>query len=296
MQDLQLERTDTWRLRPRYAGANIRTWIGFKHFMYLVEEAVLNWFRERGWGPQDLYHRYGAGLEIIDSSVLLPSVLEIDDEVDARVSWLEPGRFGVRMTVMRAGKVVTVLRGRIAVALVTEPQASAIAAAPECLAPLVVPTVSALAQPVAPPPQATPFGWQWRARYFHCHYSDRVQHGSYVQALEEVVDRFLAQRGLSVPRMLAQRGWIPVVSRARVRLLADAHMDEQIRTTFAVTEIVKDRAFDGRMDSYVIGSDHPRHVATAQILHGYATSRGQAAGTLTELDPATVKALTGQVP
>ena len=26
---------------PAYEGANIRTWIGFKHFMYLVEQAVL---------------------------------------------------------------------------------------------------------------------------------------------------------------------------------------------------------------------------------------------------------------
>ena len=51
--------------RPRYEGANIRTWIGFKHFMYLVEEAVLHWFRERGLGPQRLYHEYGLGLEIV---------------------------------------------------------------------------------------------------------------------------------------------------------------------------------------------------------------------------------------
>ena len=35
-------------LRPRYEGANIRTWIGFKHLMYLAEEAVLEWLRIRG--------------------------------------------------------------------------------------------------------------------------------------------------------------------------------------------------------------------------------------------------------
>ena len=34
--------------RPSYEGANIRTWVGFKHFMYLVEESVLAWLRGSG--------------------------------------------------------------------------------------------------------------------------------------------------------------------------------------------------------------------------------------------------------
>src|SRR5262249_51880992 len=72
--------------RPRYEGANIRTWIGFKQFMLLAEEAVLAWFRERGLGPQRLYHEHGLGLEIVDSSVQLPALLEVDDEVRAEVS------------------------------------------------------------------------------------------------------------------------------------------------------------------------------------------------------------------
>jgi acyl-CoA thioesterase FadM len=294
------------RLRPRHASANIRTWVGFKQFMCLAEEAVLGWFRDRGWGPQEIYHRYGLGWEVVDSSVQLPAVLELDDEVAAEVGWLGPGRFGVRLTVPRDGTVVPVLRGRVAVALVAErpgpagrPGGPAPAGppVPDCLAPLVVPSVAAAAGPVEPPPApAGPFDWRWRVRYFHCHYSDRVQHGSHVQALEEVVDRFLADRGLSVPRLLAERGWIPVVSRARVRLLADAHLDEQVRTTFAVAEIVKDRGFDGRMDSYVADPEHPdrpRHVATARILHGYAVSTGADAGRLAALDPDTVAALTG---
>lgn len=301
MRSLELDRITSCRLRARYASANIRTWIGFKQFMYMVEEAVLTWFRERGHGPQEIYHRYGAGLAIIDCSVLLPAVLGIDDEVEASVDWLGKGRFGVRLTVTRDAEPVTVLRGKVEVALVTErtaPDTANSAAMPEFLTSLVVPTVAAAAGPVAPPPTVEPFSWHWRARYFHCHYSDRVQHGSYVAALEEVVDRFLADRGLSVPRLLAERGWIPVVSRARVRLLADAHMDEEIQTRFTVSDVVKNRAFEGRMDSYVTSRDRPRHtarhVATAQILHGYAVSQGELAGTLAELDPETVKALTAE--
>jgi acyl-CoA thioesterase FadM len=303
MGEHELAGSGQWRLRPRYASANIRTWVGFKQFMYLVEEAVLNWFRDRGFGPQEIYHRYGLGWEVVDSSVQLPAVLEVDDEVVARVEPLAPGRFGVRLTVRRDRTAVPVLRGRVAVALVAEPAGGsgaagpAGAAVPDCLAPLVVPAVAAAAGPVDPPPAAA-FSWRWRARYFHCHYSDRVQHGSHVQALEEVVDRFLADRGLSVPRLLVERGWIPVVSRARVRMLADAHLDQPIQTSFGVAEIVKDRAFDGRMDSFAPDPgrpDQPRHVATARILHGYAVGAGPAAGELATLDQATVAALTGAV-
>ena len=38
----------TTQLRPRYEGSNICTWIGFKHVNYLVEEAVLEHFRQLG--------------------------------------------------------------------------------------------------------------------------------------------------------------------------------------------------------------------------------------------------------
>src|SRR5688572_27855192 len=34
-------------LRPSFEGTNIRTWIGFKHLMYLAHEAVIDHLRER---------------------------------------------------------------------------------------------------------------------------------------------------------------------------------------------------------------------------------------------------------
>src|SRR5919108_723559 len=84
--------------RPRYEGANIRTWIGFKHFVYLVEEAVLHWFRERDLGARRLYHDFGLGLELVDVSVQLPAYLEVDDEVTAAVSEERLGRLSVRLS------------------------------------------------------------------------------------------------------------------------------------------------------------------------------------------------------
>lgn len=293
------------RCRPRYEGANIRTWIGFKQFMLMAEEAVVQWFRERGLGPQRLFHDHGLGLEVIDSSVQLPALLEIDDEVEAEVAEQAPGRFGVTLRVARNGGSVVVARGRLVVALVREADG---APPPPRLAPLVVPGVadatpvagvgdipigrSRSARSVLAPPGSRSFLWSWRAPYFACHYSDRVQHSAYVRALEEVVDRFLYDRGLSIRTMLDERAWIPVVSRARVQLVADAHMEEIVHTTFTVEEVLRRSAYDARMDCFVEREGSLRRCATARILHGYAVSRGEGAGRLVDLDDGTVAALT----
>ncbi|HCU50417.1 MAG TPA: hypothetical protein DGG94_11565, partial [Micromonosporaceae bacterium] len=135
--------------------------------------------------------------------------------------------------------------------------------------------------------------WSWRAPYFYCHFSDRVQHSGFIRCLEEVVDRFLDDRGLAVGRMLAQRSWIPVVSRARVRMLAPAHMEETVHTTFRVTDVLRSIMFDGQMDCYVQRGQTLFHVATATILHGYAISRGPEAGNLAELDAQVSRTLLG---
>lgn len=277
--------------RPRFEGSNIRTWIGFKHLMYLVEEAVLLWFRDRGQGPQALYHAHGLGLEILDSSVQLPALVELDDEVQCLVTPRRPGQFSVTIRVPRPGSATLAVRGRVTVALVPEDRGRP--PAPPALGELVAAGLqfAAAGQATASVPDG--FRWTWTGRYFHCHYSDRVQHSAYVRALEEVVDRFLAARGMSIRTLLDERGWIPVVSRARVRLLAPAHMEEEIHTTFQVTEILRGTAFDAVMDCHVERDGRAIPVASAQILHGYAASRGPDAGRLVELDAGVIARLTG---
>jgi acyl-CoA thioesterase FadM len=282
--------------RPSYEGANIRTWIGFKHFIYLVEQAVLQWLIERGTGARDLFLGYGLGFEIVDCSVQLPAVLEIDDEVTAQVTGVGPV-LSVLLSVARDGRQVTVLRGKLRVALVPERAATAHHPAPPALAALEVPHLAARSTALDPEagsaPAASEFLWSWRAPYYYCHYSDRVQHSGFVRCLEEVVDRFLADRGLSVGRMLRERSWIPVVSRARIRLIEPAYMEETVHTTFTVTDILRGVMFDARMDCFVKRGEDVVPVATAKILHGYAVAAGPGAGGLAVLDPDVVAALTG---
>lgn len=296
------------RANPAYEGANIRTWIGFKHFMYLVEQAVLQWLRDQGAGAKSLFHDHGLGVEIVDCSVQLPAVLEVDDDVVARVTAGGRDRLTVQLSVLRDGGEVTVLRGKVVVALIREGTAGHHRPAPGALAALevtdlaeatggapvrTIPEGESVASVIAADPRA--FLWSWRAPYFYCHFSDRVQHSGFVRTLEEVVDRFLADRGISVGRMLAERSWIPVVSRARVRLLGAAHMEETVHTVFTVQDILRGVMFDGRMDCYVRRGAELVPVATATILHGYAIAAGPGAGGLAELDDGVIRALTGEV-
>jgi len=297
------------RARPAREGANIRTWIGFKHFMYLVEQAVLEWVRDNGPGVRELYLDHGLAFEIVDCSVQLPAVLELDDEVRAEVTAAAADRLTVRLSVQRDGQDVTVLKGKIKIVLVREKGARL--PAPDGLALPVVAdlaevstgdTVSRRLNPgetveAALVPAGSPgFLWSWRVPYFYCHFSDRMPHSGFVRVLEEVVDRFLADRGISVGRLLTERHWIPVVSRARVRLLAPVHMEETLHIVFTVTDILRGVMFDGRMDCFVRRGDELVPVATGQILHGYAIAAGPAAGSLAELDADVTRALTGGQP
>ncbi len=305
--------TTTYVGRPRYEGANIRTWIGFKHFTYLLEEAVLQHFRDRGFGPDTLYHQHGVGIEFVETSIQLPATLLIDDEVTSVVTpkAAKPGHgaaFSVRLSVTRAGEQVTILVGKVRVALIVEKDAPSNEPVPAELAPFVVSEVAELPSgtgvradlacagdvaAVLTPAESNAFLWSWRIPYFYCHFSDRLQHSGYTRALEEVVDRFLHDRGLGIGALLQERGWIPVVSRARVRLLADAHMEETLHTVFTVEEILKDVMYTARMDTYVLRGETLVHTATASIVHGYAVSRGEKAGSLAEFDADTRAALLG---
>ncbi|MEV4824394.1 thioesterase family protein [Micromonospora sp. NPDC049274] len=289
----------TLSARPGFEGANIRTWIGFKHFAYLVEQGVLQWFRERGHGPGLLYHEHGVGLSVRDCSLLLPAVLDVDDTATVVTTPAANGRFAVRMGVRRDADV-TVCRARVRVALVREADVPQAAPLPAELAGLVEePAVGEPGAPAGGDPGDTlraagaGFVWPWRVPYFYCQYSQRMQHSGYVRLLEEVVDRYLADRGVSVGRMLRERGWIPVVSRARIEVLGDAHLDEQMWVSFTVTDVLKDVTYDARMDCHVVRDGRLVRVATAGILHGYAVSRGPEAGRLATLDEDTVAALTG---
>jgi acyl-CoA thioesterase FadM len=301
--------------RPRYEGSNIRTWIGFKNFMYLVEEGILHYFRERGVGANMLYRRHGLGLEIVDCSAQLPTALEIDDEVTITIEpspRQKPGNgaaFVVTITVPRNGEIATACKAKVRVGLIQERSAAPdIEPVPAVVEPYTLTAVEALVgrkprdltiadgqelAEVLTPKGSGSFLWTWKIPYYKCHYSERVQHSAYVRAMEEVVDHFLRDRNLEIGTLLRERDWIPVVSRCRVELLADAVMEEYVHTVFTVEDILRDSLYTARMDCYVRRGNQLVHTATGSIMHGYSNGSGPRAGYLTEFDKATIDALLG---
>lgn len=305
-----LEGTTTYSGHPRYEGANISTFIGFKSFMLLAEDAVLQHFRERGLGPQKLFTDYGLGLTIASSSARLVETMHSDDVIGGTVTagTPKPGTgaipFAVRLTANHRGADVPVLNGKVLVSLVAERDGTAVLPVPDELAPFVVPRIGAGIEPTAAATgddavraaladfSGNDFRWQWPIPYFACHYYTRIQNSAYVKLLEEAVDRYLEHVGLPITGLLAERDWIPVVSRARVDLHADAYMGETLQITFTVDDIIKETLFTARMDCHVQRDGELVRVASATIMHGYVLARGAGAfSDLVTLDAAAQQAL-----
>ncbi len=327
MTSTTVEQVVTVQGRPRYEGSNICTWIGFKHVMYLIEEAVLEAVRQTTPGAQALFEEHGLGVDIVDSDARILTALHIDDvartEVTRQpddgsgelafktVTWLDrPGRKPAKAV---TAKVRVVLR-RVADAPPV-PDELATYAVPEIVrAPASVPPRPSFGSPVDGTAGAIGRGvvgaadetarslvagsnalvWKWRIPYFYCHFTERIQHSGYLRLMEEVVDLFLADRGISIRRMLTDQKWIPVVPQARVEILREALMEEELYTVFTVEDVFKDLTYTARMDCYVLRGDELVQTATGRITHGYALILDRHAWEVVPFDERTLAALRGE--
>ncbi|HET6215304.1 MAG TPA: thioesterase family protein [Micromonosporaceae bacterium] len=272
---------------PRFEGSNIGTWIGFKHVMYLVEEAVLEHLRRTGLAPRRLYDEYGLGVELVDCDIRILHALHVDDVVRTRVV-RQPADRELTFTMSSYVDSKRMASATVRVLLRREPGADAV---PAELARYAVPEIDRRLPPA--PADRNALTWRWRVPYFYCHFSHRVQHSGYVRLMEEVVDLFLAERGISIRTMLEGRRWIPVVPYARVQVLGEAAMQEELHTAFTVEEVFKDFTYTARMDCHVVRDGRPVPTATGRITHGYAEILGRRDWRLVSLDEQTRAALRG---
>lgn len=310
--------TTVVRRLPRYEGSNICTWIGFKHVMYVVEEAILEHLRQAALAPRALFEEYGLGVDIVDSSVRILHALHMDDVARVEVTpTTKPGdtalSFRVEMYVARDNGDVKSLTGKVK-AVLQRSRDDAPAPPPELERFVVAAGINPRTAPPAPlelgsgrgvnaagdsivrqivPEGANAFVWKWHIPYFYCHFTDRMQHSGYLRLMEEVVDLFLASRGISIRTMLETRRWIPVVPNARVEILAEALMEETIYTVYTVEDIYKDVTYTSRMDCYVVRDGRPVQTATGRITHGYAEIVNRRDWKLVNFDAETINALRG---
>ena len=311
---------DTTRLslRPRYEGSNICTWIGFKHVSYLVEEAVLEHFRRAGAPARALYEDFGLGLDLVELDTRVLHALHLDDLVTAVVVPAtgpdeEVLRLRVALTVDRDGRRVKAATAKVAVSLRPASYLPAGVPPPAGRARFVgrrrgahLPPGRAAEPPVAAVPPATvldrltagrnAFGRTWRIGYPYCHFTERLQMSGYLRQLEEVVDLFLADRGISIAELLADRRWIPVVPRSRIEILDEALMEEDLHIVYTVEDIFKDATYTSRMDCYVVRDGTLLRTATGSIVHGYAVITSRRDWRLVPFDDRVLRALGGDRP
>jgi acyl-CoA thioesterase FadM len=315
-----LESTSTVRLRPRYEGNNICTWIGFKHVNYLVEEAVLDHFRSAGLSTRRLFEDFGLGLDIVDLDTRILNAFHLDDEAVAEVAPIDGkgAALAFRVTMSKAGQGGKDVTAKVKVLLRRETYVDKANAVPAELAPYTVDHIgdaspgdavqvaqtTSLAEgrgttgadPVLDHLLAgsNAVGWKWRVPYPYCHSNERLQMSGYLRQMEEVVDLFLANRGISIKTLLDDRRWIPVVPHSRITMLDEVFMEEDLYTIYTVEDIFKDVTYTSRMDGYVVRDGRLVHTATGRITHGYAVIENRRDWSLVNFDERVLVALRGE--
>ncbi len=322
MDDAKDAATTVYTARPRFEGSNVGIGIGFKHVMYLAEEAVLEHLRERGLSPQSLFENHGLCCEIVDSELRILHLLHMDDLVTIKVRpTSDTDRKELTQSVVFSiehnGKTRKAATGKVSVLFRQDQNfISEASPPPAAVVPYIrneihrpgsqnvkLPTFTAHHETEKPDdfivnqlvkPGSNAFVWKWRIPYFYCHFTDRLQHSGYLRLMEAVVDLFLADRGISIRTMLDTRRWIPIVSRARVEILREALMEESLYTVYTVEEVFKNLTYTARMDCYVCRGESLVHTATGRIVHGYGKLIDAFRVELVPFDAETISALQGK--
>jgi acyl-CoA thioesterase FadM len=295
----------TTLIRPRYEGSNICTWIGFKHVNYMVEEAVLDHLRQRGYPAGALYERYGLCTDITDIDTKILAAFHIDDLATATVRPVAGDgprlRFAVELTVERDGKETKAVKSKVEVSLRLDPRGWPAEPAPAELADHVVSRLGDTVDPI--PVDGDPleqlvagknaFAWAWRMPYFYCHFTERVQMSGYLRQMEEILDLFVEEGGASIKRLLDEQNWIPVVPHSKITILDEARMEEELITVFTVENMFKRLTFTARMDCYVVRDGVLVQTATGRITHGWAVIENRRDWSLVNFDDRLTNAITG---
>lgn len=305
----------TTQVRPRYEGSNICTWIGFKHVNYLVEEAVLDHFRQAGLPARALYETHGLGLDLVSVDTRILHAFHMDDVAEAEVvPWTPKGEddsatldFKVTIRVERDGETLKAVTAKVRVSLRIDTYLEAAGNVPAELARYAVATLGddlerepATAAPAEEEILASltsgqnAYAWKWNIPYPYCHFTERIQMSGYLRLMEEGKDRFVADRGISIKTLLDDRRWIPVVPRSDIRILDEALMEEDLYTVYTVDEVFKDFTYRSTIDCYVLRDGALRRMATGTITHGYARIQSRRDWSLVDFDDRVHRALAGR--
>jgi acyl-CoA thioesterase FadM len=317
---LSSQNVRSYKSYPRFEGCNINTYIGFKHVMYLAEEAIVQFFRDHEIRPRQLFEDHGICFDIVDHSIRILHGLKLDElvtaEIEPKKSKGKEMQFAFRLFVEREGEKIKAAAGNLSIQFKQHDGVVDYEKAPDAIAPYVVSKLDRTGEFQAPrfpafdpsqgrgetmpddalikqlyKPEDNVFVWKWHIPYIYCHYTKFMQMSGYVRIMEEVADLFWADRGISIYTYLDTRQWIPVVPSAKISILQDAIMEETIYTVFKMDFIFRESTYTHTMDCYVKRDGHLVHTATGEITHGYAKNVSRKEWKLVSFDEVTLDAL-----
>lgn len=318
-----LTQPSTVTLSPGYEGANIGTFIGFKHVNYLVEKAVIEHFRASGVPVGELYERHGLGFDVVELESRLRGGLFVDDQAELEVKPVSDETatelaFKVSITVRRDGAPKKIVTSSVRAVLRRDEDDRRLPGrtpAPVALARFTVERIGD-GEPGDQVPTATGnlvsggtidrdpvlehllagqngYGWKFRIPYPYVHFYSRMHMSSYLRQMEEAKHRFVDARGISIGQQLAERNWIPAVTHSSIEILGEALLEEDLYTVYRVESVFKTLLYTARMDCYVVRDSRLLKVATGVITHGYGMVENGNQARVVELDETVLNALTG---
>jgi acyl-CoA thioesterase FadM len=307
-------------LMPGYEGANINTTLGFKHVNYLVEQAIVAHFAECGLPVGALYQDHGIGFDLTMLHTRLGTPLYVDDRPSVTVTPATKDdanvlTFKVTLTVERDGEPVKGVTATAQAQFRIDERVAEHLPIPPGLEPFVVTRIGNADPGPAVTTEANTslsagrgiqtedpvldqligdtnaHGWKWRVPYFYVHYFERLQMSGYLRVMEEVVDLFLAKRGISIKTLLDDRNWIPAVTRSKIEILDETLIEEDLYVVYTVDDVFKNLLYTSTMDCYVVRDGRLVKTATGVIQHGYGDLPNGRNGTLMTMDERVVHAL-----
>jgi len=290
--------------RPRFEGCNIETWLGFKHLMYLSEEALLEFFRIHKISQRDLYLKYDVNLEIRFSKIDIIKAVNTDDELDT-VVYLDPKssfplfiiksyvgdtlyfKSKIQVLFNVAGNINEIKDINLKQLITKGVESNSRIQVDKEIKLRKEEPLEVLKEYFS----SDAFVYKKRIPYYYCHYNNYVLHSGYVRFIEEAVDLFLESRGLSIKRMLQEKKYIPFVSNTNINIIDHAEMEEDIYIVFKVNDVYKDAVYLSNIYFYVKRNEKLQLMAFADITHGYSVIHDKANWNMVTLDQSIVSAL-----
>lgn len=289
-------------LHPQNEGANIENYIGFKHLTYLMEEAFINYFREKYLSPNILFKKYGIKLFIKCLNIAIAKAVNVDDEIRINITSLCSNKYLIKAC-DNIGNLF--FKGEITIHVIFPCANFDLKLLPPQIEQLLIDIlnnenentyIKLLVNNNCPlnvlkEQYSTAFIYKKRIPYYYCNFTNELHHSGYERIIEEAVDLYLDNRHLSIKTMLDQKNWIPVVSKSSIEIKNTVKMEDTIYIVFTIKNVIFNSIYEAEIKIFKCINDGLIEVAVGYISHGYSLIKDPQKPELVFIDKQTLNAL-----